>query len=209
MNTASENEPTDEQLDAMLRDVQIPADLKSRLKQIPDSLPSTEQQTIRSPARTSSKAPWFSYLLAASLLAAATFATTRFLSKNNRPAAPESVATTAIPGPENDLISKDLMIADSNSESNAQDQQLQKLQAEIQELEIARLESELLRLQSLDNARLSQHEVESVIMALAPEHSINLGGKESYVRSELARVQTQYPNTRGAALAGKILQEIN
>lgn len=204
MNTASENEPTDEQLDAMLRDVQIPADLKSRLKQIPDSLPSTEQQTIRSPARTSSKAPWLSYLLAASLLAAATFATTRFLSKNNRPAAPESVATTAIPGPENDL-----MIADSNSESNAQDQQLQKLQAEIQELEIARLESELLRLQSLDNARLSQHEVESVIMALAPEHSINLGGKESYVRSELARVQTQYPNTRGAALAGKILQEIN
>lgn len=227
MNTTPGNEPTDEQLDAMLRDVQIPSDLKPRLKQIPASLTAAEEggplprtiplpQTIL-PAQalpthaSSAQAPWLSYVLVASLLAVATFATARLLTKNNNGIGPDSVATTAIQDheTEREVGPIDPMINKSSSDSDKQEQDLQMLQAEIQELELARLESELFRLEELNSTRLSQDEVESMILALAPEHSVALGGNKAYVRSEMARVQTEYPNTRGAVLADKILQEIN
>lgn len=81
MTMKPENEPTDEQLDAMLRDVQIPTDLKPRLKRVPEPITATEeagrlsqttpllQPTVPTQAipaqRSSARAPWLSYALAA------------------------------------------------------------------------------------------------------------------------------------------------
>ena len=212
MNTTPENEPTDEQLDAILRDVQIPADLKVRLNRIPESTTAAEQggrltrltETI--PART----PWLSYALAASLLVVATFGAARFLARTNQGDAPGVATTTTPPGAETnpEQVPRDL-VAESNHELEQKNLELQLLRAEAQQLEIARLQSELFQLEQLNSAQLSQLETESIIMALAPEHSIALGGDEAYVRSEMARVQKDYPNTRGAMLAGEILQTIN
>ena len=206
MNMTPDNEPTDDQLDAMLRDVQVPADLKSRLQRIPEPITATEEVGHTS----STRARWLYYALAASLLAGATFATARFLNKRTRDAAPGLVATKTNEDAEANLepAPEDLIVK-SNPESDQQDQELQILQAEVQKLKIAKLESELFQLEQLNDTRLSRSEIESIIMALAPEHSVALGGDEAYVRSEMARVQKDYPNTRGAMLAGEILQTIN
>lgn len=199
MNMEFDNEPTDEQLDAMLRDVQVPADLKSRLKQIPElASPSEEvaaplQQTSPAPTslpQTSTKTPWLSYVLAASLIGIAGFVAAHLLLKGTN--------TTVDP-----------IAAQFDPQFETQEQELQMLEAEIQELEIARLESELLQLESLESNRLSETEVESMILALAPEFTIPLGGNEADVRSEMARVIKEYPNTRGAVMAEKILSQIN
>ena len=212
MNMTPDNEPTDEQLDAMLRDVQVPADLKSRLRRIPEPITAADGVGHTS----STRARWLYYALAASLLAGATFATARFLNKRTRDAAPNLAATktnaatrTNEDAETNLEPAQENLIAGSARKSDQQDQELQILQAEVQKLKIAKLESELFQLEQLNDTRLSQSEIESIIMALAPEHSVALGGDEAYVRSEMARVQREYPNTRGAMLADKILQAIN
>ncbi len=222
MNLPPENELTDEQLDGMLRDVQIPADLKRALKCIPARITAIEEadhapQTAQMPRKTtlsraipasSVRTRWLTYALAASLLVAATFLTARFLNRRTQGTAPTATKTDADTESTPDLASGDLIVRPDH-ESGNQNPELRLLQAEVQELEITRLESELFQLEQLNSSRLSQFEIESMIMALAPEHSLALGGDEAYVRSEMARVQRDYPNTRGAMLAGEVLQTVN
>lgn len=227
MNTEPEqDEPTDEQLDAMLRDVLVPSDLKSRLKRIPELEPlggeSCSLLNTSSPAAStqtnSRKTPWLSYVLAASLLAVAAFTAAQFLPSDDSTVAPGHIASSGVSNPEKknepDLKhsidhSTRQTLNHSFVESDIQKQELQLLQAQIHELEIASLESELLQLETLNNTRLSENEVESMIMALAPEYSVPLGGNKEDVRSEMARVIKEYPNTRGAVLANKVLKQIN
>lgn len=212
MNTEFDKEPTDEQLDAMLREVQVPSELKSRLRQIPDS--ATRHQEGAMPVERTLpsspqpfQTPWLSYVLVASLLGVAAFVAAKFLPSNPNNPDRGQIASTSTNRIEKNRISN--MPEPTTAKLNEQDRELQMLEAEIQALEIARLESELLQLETLGNQRLSNNEVESMILALAPEYSIPLGGKKADVRSEMARVLKEYPNTRGAVLAAKILNQVN
>ena len=83
------------------------------------------------------------------------------------------------------------------------------LQAEVQAFEIARLESELLRLEERYSKQLSHDEVASMIVAMATEHTVSLGGNIEAVRSEMARVLRDYPDTHGAVLATNFLNRID
>ena len=216
-----ENEPTGEQLDAMLRDVQVPSDLKSRLKGIPEleslagesgSLPTNTPPV--SLASSDNKRTWLPYVLAASLLAVAAFTAAQFLPKDGPNVAPGSIASAPAKDPFNENNFKpEPRAIEHVVVKSAIDQEVELLNAQIQELEIARLQSELHRLENDYDKHLSEHpsenEVESMIMALSPQYSLPLGGKQADVRAEMARVLEQYPNTRGAVLAEKFLKQLN
>jgi hypothetical protein len=217
MNTEFEKKPTDEQLDAMLRDVAIPSNLKSQLLGIPESTSPDDKtsgfskQQISASATTTpaSKtwATWMPYVLAASLLAITIFGASQLIPSNDRELESGTMASVDNQNskPENKPPPKDLELVETEQAK----QELQILKAKIELLEIERLKTELAMLEQLTGNQLSENEVESMIMALAPEYSIPLGGKKADVQSEMARVLMEYPNTRGAFFANKILKQIN
>ena len=212
MNMEPDKELTDEQLDAMLRNVQVPSELKSRLKQIPKSVTLREEGVVPLASKLPTSPPlpqtsWLSYALVAGLLGVAAFAAAKFLPSAPNNVKPGQVASTNSNHVEGNPNSN--LLEPTPAQLSALDGELQILEAEIQTLESARLESELLQLETRSNQRLSDNEVESMILALAPQYSIPLGGKEADVRSEMARVIRDYPNTRGAVLAVQILKQIN
>jgi ribonuclease D len=147
------------------------------------------------------------YVLAASLLAITIFGASQLIPSNDRELESGTMASVDNQNskPENQPPSKDLELVETEQAK----QELQLLKAKIELLEIERLKTELAMLEQLTGNQLSENEVESMIMALAPEYSIPLGGKKADVQSEMARVLMEYPNTRGAFFANKILKQIN
>lgn len=209
MTREFENEPTDDELDAMLRDVAIPGDLKARLNQIPESTAIPDANVSLPQVESGSRASWIKYALVASLLTVTAFATAHFFLKDDGPIAlndPQDPKTLINrPAPRN----LETESTNQQDQLTIQDQELLALEAQVREFEIARLESELLRMETDNRQELSQNEVDSIIMAMAPEHSIFLGGEADHVRTELARVLREYPDTRGAVLANNILDQLN
>lgn len=221
MNTEFEKKPTDEQLDAMLRDVAIPSNLKSQLLGIPESTSPDDKTSGLSKKKISASvttpistkpasktwATWMPYVLAASLLAITIFGASQLIPSNDRELESGTMASVDNQNskPENKPPPKDLELVETEQAK----QELQLLKAKIELLEIERLKTELAMLEQLTGNQLSENEVESMIMALAPEYSIPLGGKKADVQSEMARVLMEYPNTRGAFFANKILKQIN
>ena len=190
MNQEPENKITDQQLDDMLRDVQVPTDLEDRLLKIPHT---TEHNhpLVNLPGAVPSElpsTPWQPYVLAATLLIIAGVVATQWLPSSN-PNTPDVIAK------HND-----------NNDSQTHDQTAHKAQAPL--LKIEQSINEQLALRSA-RSYLTTEDVSSMIMALAPEYSLELGGSKTDLESELVLVQETFPKSRGADLAQQILQRLN
>lgn len=190
MNREPENQITDQQLDDMLRNVQVPADLKDRLLKIPHTA-QQDHSLVNLPDAAPSELPrtrWQPYVLAATLLIIAGVVATQWL-PNNNPNTP-------------DVIAKQ-----DNNEPSTQD--LAAREAENQQLAIEQLRNEQLLARSSARSHLNPEDIASMIMALAPEYTVELGGSKTDLESELALVRKKFPQSRGADLAQQILQQLN
>jgi len=182
MNQEPENKITDQQLDDMLRNVQVPADLKDRLLKIPRAAQQDHSLVNLSDAAPSelTRTRWQPYVLAATLLIIAGVVATQWL-PNNNPNTP-------------DVIAKQ-----DNNEPSTQD--LAAREAENQQLAIEQLRNEQLLARSSARSHLNPEDIASMIMALAPEYTVELGGSKTDLESELALVRKKFPQSRGADLA--------
>ena len=191
MNQEPENKITDHELDDMLRRVQVPADLKDRLLKIPHTVqqdqPRVELPDTASPEPQHTR--WLPYVLVATLLIIAGIVATQWL-PDDATNTPNVIATK-----QND-----------NNEPFTHD--LADREPEVQRLVIEQSRIEQLT-QGSARSYLDPEDVTSMIMALAPEYTVELGGSKTDLKSEMALVQEKFPQSRGADLAQQILQRLN
>ena len=191
MNQEPENKITDHELDDMLRRVQVPADLKDRLLKIPHTVqqdqPRVELPDTASPEPQPTR--WLPYVLVATLLIIAGIVATQWL-PDDATNTPNVIATK-----QND-----------NNEPFTHD--LTDREPEVQRLVIEQSRIEQLT-QGSARSYLDPEDVTSMIMALAPEYTVELGGSKTDLKSEMALVQEKFPQSRGADLAQQILQQLN
>ena len=190
MNQEPEDKLTDQQLDDILRDVQVPADLKDRLLKIPHTA-QQDHTLINLPDAAPSELPrtrWLPYVLVATLLIIAGVVTTQWL-LNNDPNTPDTIAKP-----------------NDNNEPSNHDLTAREVQAH--QLAIEQSINEQL-VHSSARSYLNPEDVSSMIMALAPEYTVELGGSKTDLESEMALVQEKFPQSRGADLAQQILQRLN
>lgn len=203
MNEEPKNKITDQQLDDMLRDVRVPGDLKERLLQIPHAVQQDQSLVQLTDVATSDQKQtrWLPYVLAATLLILAGIAATQWPANNqNTP----------------DVTAKQ----DSNPDNSPNDEsptnelteyqaKLAAYEAEIQRLELEQANTEQLLAQSAARSYLDPNDISSMIMALAPEYSQELGGTKMDIKTEMALVLDEFPQTRGAELAEQMLERLN
>ena len=191
MNQEPENKITDHELDDMLRRVQVPADLKDRLLKIPHTVqqdqPRVELPDTASPEPQHTR--WLPYVLVATLLIIAGIVATQWL-PDDATNTPNVIATK-----QND-----------NNEPSTHD--LADREPEVQRLVIEQSRIEQLT-QGSPRSYLDPEDVTSMIMALAPAYTVELGGSKTDLKSEMALVQEKFPQSRGADLAQQILQQLN
>ena len=184
MNQEPENKITDQQLDDMLRDVQVPADLKDRLLKIPHAA-QQDHSVVNLPDVAPSELPrtrWLPYVLVATLLIIAGVVATQWLPNNsNTP----------------DVIAKQ----DDNNDPQTHEALPHQLAVE------QSINEQLMH--GSARSYLDPEDVTSMIMALAPEYTVELGGSKTDLESEMALVQEKFPQSRGADLAQQILQQLN
>ena len=188
MNQEPENKITDQQLDDMLRDVQVPVDLKDRLLKIPHTA-QQNHSVVSLPDAALAELPrnrWLPYVLAATLLIIAGGVATRWL-PNNNPSTP-------------DIIAK-------QNDNNEPFQDLAAREAENLTIEQSRIEQLLVH--GSARSYLDPEDIASMIMALAPEYTVELGGSKTDLESEMVLVREKFPQSRGADLAQQILQRLN
>ena len=182
----------DEQIDALLRNVSVPADLKVSLRQIP-RLTDESQDTIdnkNEPKRNSSPnvytVTWM-MVLAASLAALTAFAGWQIYSGQNANDEPAMVveinrSTTNTEG-EDSLELAEL------------DQEISTLTAMLAQIEIQKMEQQLSNTETRYEAELANHEIQSIIVALADQTSLPLGGDSESVKSDMAQVIKTFPGS--------------
>ncbi len=205
-----ENEPTDDQLDKLLRDVEVPQDLNALLKAIPSQTiqqrDDSEDSVGLSDRRSSKGKLWFGLVLVASLTGIGLFVASQFLpnSDGESPVAKGHQGSVhpeqgSIVGPVNDA---------TNSLAEIENLELMEIEAQIHAIEVAQLEAQLLRVESRP-VEIDQRELESMIAAMTEEYSIPLGMPEAKVKLRMVQVIQQYPGTRGAAIAESYLESAN
>lgn len=212
-------ELNDEQLDALLGNLEVPADLKDQLRKI------TSSNSGVIVLHTKSQQTWINgrmLAIAATLLAVAGFLSWSWITAPNAVAPsvvkgktnPEGIGDVKEPGKveaekkeedgngkrPSDANSRLANATDSNPadlESRHQDQ----IDALMQDIELQNLRYRLAKLESTSSSYLPPNEYESIVQVVAHRSSLELGGDESRIRNEMLSVISQYPETRGAELA--------
>ena len=207
------NQLDDEQLDALLRDVSIPSDLKDSLRQVPQ-MPVAPKDTIdkKHELKTNSSTNGQSFLwmmvLAASLAAVAAFVAWQWYfspSVNNG-------ANLAGTGHSNSIHDDTAAVptADMVNEISTLEEldlQIAALNSMLDQIEMEQLEQRVLVAKTEYESELSDREAQSIIIALSSQISLPLGGKEDSVKSEMAQVMKKFPGSVGAELARDYLQQ--
>lgn len=206
-----ENQQTNEQLDEQLRNIAIPPDLKSQLKQIPI------QQVVSRPrtAITFASRPWriqatywCSGVLAAGLISFGLFFASQYL-RNTKPGESSSSGIAA-----RDLENNKTLDPVNGSELHRNElteflTEQEQLEIVIHQIEIARMQSRLAQLNRITSSQLDQREVESMIAAMSEKYSLELGISKIQVSSRMAQVIDRFPGTRGAKIAHEYLNQVN
>ena len=195
----------DEQLDALLRDVSVPSDLKDSLRQI-SQMTDESQDAIENknePKKNSSpngsSVTWM-LVLAASLAAVAAFAGWQWYSGQNANDAPGMVVEMDRSNSNND--EQPIKLAEL-------DQEISAVTAMLAQIEIQKMEQRLFHSETRYESELANREVQSIIVAIADQISLPLGGDSESVKSDMAQVIKTFPGSKGAEIAREYLDLIN
>ncbi len=173
----------DKQLDAWLRDVEVPQDLNERLLAIPQS------------ASTVAIRPKRPLLFAASLLAiaASVVGIAFFVQSSNRSTEPAAIATNPELVRELEEIKAEVALIDQA----------------MHDAEIRELSGKLEALSSEANvAAIDRIQRTALIVSLSDQSALQLGASPEWVRRDMARVIQRFPNTVGANHAQQFIAQI-
>lgn len=189
MSNSSDNQNplTDQQLDALLRDVTVPDDLKAELLSIPD------QTSITKVTSSTSLQTWH-VVLAASLAAIALFGSWKFWPNNNN-TSPLIADTTDHSSPEATALLAEMEALESQ------------LDYVLATSELAELESSIAQLESTQPVSLSHDEILSITYAVADQTTVELGSPRDDAIADMYKVIESFPNTRGAKIAREFIDQ--
>ncbi len=194
------NEPheiTDEQLDALLREVHVPADLKQDLLSIADVDLMVQPKPV---SNTSTMGRW--WVLAASVAAVALFAVSFFWAENGT--LDPGVATVQ---PETKSKTESTMEAERLlAEMKQQQNEFNRLLAQSK---LDRIERSLDQLSSSQESIWADDEMISTVIAIADQTPVLLGGSPKAAIVDMEKVVQQWPHTRGATIAREFIQQTN
>ncbi|MEM7477233.1 MAG: hypothetical protein AAF483_19795 [Planctomycetota bacterium] len=198
-----------DELADLLRQVDIPDDLKESLLEIPLQSSSIDAQRKAdvSPGQSSLRL-WLVMALAASFGAIGLFFSTRKHS-------PESDLAHKVikQGNVGEHQGSDTAPADSSGLGDLILAELERRNEEIDnhaaQVELQGLRDRLSGLEGNSVVSIEQYEIESLIYAMSQEYAIPLGHSAVTVRQELTEVVNNYPNTLGALRASKTLKRMN
>ncbi len=211
MNEKRENQSVDQQLDELLRDVEMPASLKSDLQKIASSMPDQSIPKKFNGVEPDSKI-WLRRLAFISVLAASLFAVAALIWFDWETGDPAGRTAGKTIKNEKDKSSTDIAKNRTTAVQNRLAQLSESrraLQAQIDSNEIAQLEDRLDTLNRQSSQRLDAEEVQSLVLVLVPEYSLPLGRESSEVKAEVTSIVERYPGTRGAKIAKQILERMN
>lgn len=216
-----DKEPTDEQLDELLRDIDVPQDLKSVLKQIPSSDGLDDGKVgLKDGASNAEEEPTWTgallgLILAASLIGVGLFIGSASLPETDKDSPVAKSPTTEVekngdelkngdePEPKSAVRPTNVGLAQSEIDAR----EIRQLEAQIHAIKIAQMEAELFEIERTTAVQVDQREVESVIAAVAEQYSVPLGMPEAKAKSRMAQVIEQFPGTRGAEMAQSYLEQ--
>ena len=221
------NEISDEQLDALLRSVEVPGDLKAQLLSIADptndelsskaedsnaaAIPASEPAKGGQPTPTRS---WIGYVLAASLMFVLAYAGWQWW--GGKTLDPNGIAEVE----QNQLVSPSP--SDGLAKAEDVDPDQKRLQEALERIQRNRvLVEEQLQIAELANARaaaerqtgnqsrlnMKQRDFESMVLAMADQVVIPLGGSEESAKTDMANVIKNYPGSKGASIAREFLEQ--
>jgi hypothetical protein len=203
-----EQELNDEQLQAVLKRVEIPHDLKDRLRAIPQQ--ETEQNELSQPSTKFKRTARLRFSLPAKIsLAASLLVVALFAAWMMRPRASDNRETIADDNPTQveSQAKTDLAANQISAQLAALDSSVDRVEEVLRQIEIQKMQVELQQLRRQQAAQLDRFEIESMIIALSGQTSIPLGGSEKQVELEMAHVIEQYPGSRGAQIASHFLKQ--
>ncbi|MEM7455918.1 MAG: hypothetical protein AAF456_16325 [Planctomycetota bacterium] len=217
---------SDEKLEELLRDVDVPDDLAASLRGIPEQHAIEHAATVR--ARNGEQGLWPLLILAAGIAGIVLSVVWQHsgilddLSSIASFSAPEDVITepviesvetppTVQVEPVPAVETNETLLA-AQSQSDKVLAEIASLQAEIDaqvaQMKTDQMRSELARIQSLAQP-ISNRDTDSMIRALADQTRISAGGDLEQVSSDMALVIEKYPGSRGAAIATGFLRNNN
>jgi len=198
MNSESDNPNLidDDQLDGLLREVYVPADLKAELLSVAD------EPSVTKPSHTSSKLQLWHVVLAACLAGVAAFGSWYFWTN-------DSSGTARMPSG---------TIAKSDSTENQTPPTAEMLLAEMEALqtqfdhvlataELEKLEASLAEFDTSRNVSLSRDEVLAITYAVADQTAVQLGSPRESTTEDMQFVIESFPNTRGAKIAREFIEQ--
>ncbi|MFT5299421.1 MAG: TolA-binding protein [Mariniblastus sp.] len=214
----------DQRLEQLLKNVEIPVDFKTQLKQLPGSLATESPNAISSAissatsVKPQSGRTLLGLVLAASLIGFGLFLAAYYSANpgNNDGGLAEK---TKIAGQGGAVVAQvDPPTGDNESiETTPTVQQLlaelrqgqAKIDAAIEAAERAQLATQLPQNgdeQLSINFRFEQREIESIIAAMSEDYAIPLGMPAYKIKSRMAQVINTYPGTQGAEIARAYLE---
>lgn len=203
----------DQQVDALLRQVDVPQDLRANLLEI--AKPEIEAVRVVSraePRSRFSRLPRvFAWSSVGMVAAVGLFFAVQRSGNSVGDASEENVVAISVPT--DPAVELDLK---SESELQAElallSEQLSLSQELLLKLEIAQLESQIAELQraSITNVSLSWNDPDtrSMLAAVQEETFHLLGGSEAATLSRMRQIQTDFPGTRGAELATDYISKL-
>ena len=208
----------DDQIDSLLRDVEVPGNLKDRLRTIPSSVDQSGEIILKTTGSTSGwMKPILAFALAATLLAIAAFFAWPLIMGNDDPINGTDVAKTGETKlePGGTLVSPEKLEPEVKSslvalELEAIVQTQHDIDATLHEMEMLVLREKLARLSNTTSRiSLAPKEYQSMVFAIADQTILDLGGSDEIVKRDMTYVINRYPNTRGAEIAQEFLDTTN
>ena len=208
---------SDQQLDALLRDVDVPTDIADELRAIPRTQSQNDAADRKLDTPSSAGTPWRIsplLVLAASLLAVSAFFAWPWIVGDSELGTDPSTVVRS--GPTEPVKPTD------PTQPNSTDSQLnptlesstaellartEAIEAALHEIEMQRLREQLAEIKQSTPTHYSMdtREYDSLITAIADQTILQLGGSEDTVRQDMVRVIKTYPNTAGATIAQDFL----
>lgn len=190
----------DEQLDEILRDVDVPESLRRQLLEIPE----VHETKLKDSRDTSKGLGWIPMLaIAASLLLLMSLAISS-LDDANGDRDPISIVKS------NDVkrgADEFDVSSDVDFELDLLKTKLQSIDLVLMQMKTKRMQRKLAQLKRTQLPVLSSSEKQSIVLSMSCQSAIELGASLETVRDELEQVKLQYPNSQGASIAKRLLQE--
>ncbi len=204
---------TDERLDELLGDVQIPEALKDKLLAIPTQHPVSTPQTQTDDSVGVRTGVWL-LALAAVLLGVALFLAPQFFTSQDN--AQDSVAVE----PNNDG-QRDPSVVSNDGKKPSETIDVATIEKELEALRLRKaslltqledyestleLQTKLNRI-NVESQRVSEIEAQSLIHAIADQTVVEFGGSLETLQRNMVSVTKQFPDTRGETIARSVIQK--